>query len=361
MYADEMQRVFSLGLLALVIGCSSSDQAPSNAGGAGNAGNAGSGGVLNQAGSAGQIEGGSAGAFTWVEATPCPVARFEASGAVVEGELWVMGGFLSSALDVTPSVDIYDPSTDQWRPGPVLPGAETHAGVVTIGSDIVLVGGFAGNVLSRITTAGVWRWKDATATWVAGPDLPTPRAAVAAAVVGTQLHAAGGLAIDGNTDSGEHVVWDLAGADVWVGAEPLANPRNHGGGAATGGRFFAVSGRHGWDEVTGDDPALDAFDPATDSWLPRAPMPVPRSEIGAATVTLSDGRVLVVGGSIPGKQPSGDVLVYDPQLDQWSTLPSLPVPLKGVVAARIGSKIIVTTGSPTSTDPSATTYIGCCL
>jgi len=353
-----MQKALLLSSLALVIGCSSSDQAPTNAG------NAGSGGVLNQAGSAGQTEGGgSAGAFTftWTEGKPCPVARFEASGAVVQDELWVMGGFLSSALDVTPRVDIYDPSTDSWRSGPALRGAETHPGVVSVGNDIVLAGGFAGNVISRITTAGVWRWNGADAAWVAGPDLPTPRAAVFAALVGTQLHVAGGLAIDGDTDSGEHLVWDLAGAPVWVDAEPLKNPRNHGGGAASGGRFFAFSGRHGWDEVTGDDPALDAFDPATDSWTPRAPMPVPRSEIGAATVAMSDGRVLVVGGSIPGKQPSGDVLIYDPRLDQWSTLPSLPVPLKGVVAARIGAKVVVTTGSPTSTDPTATTYIGCCL
>jgi hypothetical protein len=289
------------------------------------------------------------------------VARFEAHGVVVNDELWVMGGFLSTMLDVTKRVDIYDPSTDRWRLGPELPGAETHAGVVNVGNDFVMIGGFAGNVLNRTTSAGVWRWNAADAVWSSAPDLPTPRAAIAAALVGTVLHAAGGLAPNGNSDSGEHLVWDLAGPPEWVGAAPLTNPRNHGGGAASGGLFFAVAGRHGWDEVAGHDPALDAFDPATGSWSARAPMLTARSEIGAATVTMSDGRLLVVGGSITGKKPSDDVLVYDPERDLWSALPPLPVPLKGVVAARIGTKIIVTTGSPTSTDPSATTYIGCCL
>jgi hypothetical protein len=90
-------------------------------------------------------------------------------------------------------------------------------------------------------------------------------------------------------------------------------------------------------------------------------MKVARSEIGASTISMDDGRLLVIGGSIAGKQPSGDVLVYDPSLDFWSALPSLPAPRKGAVAARIGSRVIVTTGSPTSTDPSSTTYIGCCL
>ena len=101
------------------------------------------------------------------------------------------------------------------------------------------------------------------------------------------------------------------------------NPRNHGGGAS-GGRFFAIAGRHGWDEIAGDDPALDAFDLATGLWTPRAPMPIARSEIGAATVTLADGRLLVVGGSVAGMHPSGDVLVYEPLSDLWSTLLSHP-------------------------------------
>ena len=300
-------------------------------------------------------------AFAWSEASACPVPRFEASGVVVDGELWVMGGFLSSALDVTKRVDIYDPSTDRWRTGPDLPGAETHPGVVSLGRDFVLIGGFAGSVLDRITSAGVWRWSAADSAWAAGPDLPSPRAAVAAALVGGELHAAGGLAIDGNTDSGEHVVWDLGASHAWLGAAPLPNPRNHGAGAASGGLFFAISGRHGWDEQTGDDPELDAFEPASGRWQVRAPIPSARSEIGAATLTLEDGRLLIVGGSLLEKQPSSDVLVYEPRRDLWSTLPSLPVPLKGVVAVRIGDRVIVTTGSPTSTEPADQTYVGCCL
>lgn len=299
--------------------------------------------------------------FAWSEATACPVPRFEALGAVVDGELWVMGGFLSSQLDVTERVDIYDPATDTWRQGPDLPGAQTHAGVVTLEGDIILAGGFVGNVKSRVTTAGVWRFSAADGDWNPEPDLPTPRAAVAMALVGSKIHAAGGLGADGNTDSGEHVVLDLATADGWTSAPPLAVPRNHGGGAASGGLFYAVAGRHAWDEVAGDEALLDAFDPATNEWEERTPMTVPRSEIGASTFVTSDGRLVVIGGSVPGPLPSASVLVYDPRHDAWSSLPDLPEARKGAVAARLGTKIVVTTGSPTSTDPSAVTYVGCCL
>ena len=301
-------------------------------------------------------------AFAWTAVAPCPVPRFEALGVVIGGELWVMGGFLSTELNVTKRIDIYDPSSDTWRLGPELPGAETHAGVATLASagDFMLVGGFVGNVLNRVTTAGVWRWDNAAASWSAGPDLPSPRAAVAMARLGGELHVAGGLGADGNTDSAEHLVLNLTGG-TWASAAPLPVPRNHGGGAASNGRFFAIAGRRGWDEVTGHEPLLDVFEPAQAAWRALAPMPVGRSEIGASTLAFEDGRLLTLGGSVPGLLPSDDVLVYDTAQDAWSELPALPQPIKGVVAARIGDKLVVTTGSPTSIDPSDVTYVGCCL
>jgi N-acetylneuraminic acid mutarotase len=302
--------------------------------------------------------------FFWSEAAPCPLARFEASGAVVDGQLWVLGGFTSATLLVTRQVDVYDPAADAWRAGPDLPGAETHIGVLTVESDVIVIGGFTGNFsggVRPLTTTAVWRWSAAGAAWDAGPPLPAAGAAFASALVGTQVHVAGGLGPDGNTDTDAHAIWDLAGDAVWTSAAPLPDPRNHGGSAAAGGLFYAVAGRHGWNELSGDVADLQAFDPASGGWTARAPIPSGRSEIAAATSTMSDGRLLVVGGSLPGVMPSADVFVYDPALDSWSTLPPLPAPRKGAVATRIGSRIVVTTGSPTSVDPSATTFVGCCL
>jgi hypothetical protein len=302
--------------------------------------------------------------FTWSTARPSPVARFEANGVVVAGELWVMGGFTGSNLDVTRSVDIYDPAADRWRPGPDLPGAETHLAVVAIGAEIILAGGFPGAFPGGRRpppTDAVFRSNPDMTGWTAGPSLPNPGAGYAWANVGTELHLAGGLFVDGSTDSQFHYVWDTAGAASWAMAAELPNPRNHGGGAASGGLFFAIAGRHSWDEHNGNVETVDAFDPASGSWSQRAPIPVGRSEIGASTATLSDGRILVVGGSLNGVMPSDDVYVYDPEKDAWASLPKLPEKRKGAVAAQIGNRIVVTTGSPTSIDPIATTFVGCCL
>jgi hypothetical protein len=222
------------------------------------------------------------------------------------------------------------------------------------------MGAFPGGV-RPLTTDAVWRWSAAGAAWSVGPSLPAAGAAFSWALLGTELHLAGGLGLDGNTDIASHYVWDLAGAAAWTTAAPLPEARNHGGGTAAAGWFYAIAGRHGWNESSGDVANVDAFDPASGSWTARAPIPTARSEIAAATSTMEDGRILVVGGSLAGVVPSADVLVYDPALDAWCALPSLPEPRKGAVAVQVGSRLVVTTGSPTSVDPSATTYTGCCF
>jgi len=302
--------------------------------------------------------------FTWTEASPCPLARFEANGVVVDDELWVMGGFTGSDLAVTRRIDIYDPATDSWRLGPDLPSAETHMAVVALGSSIIVAGGFTGGFPGGArspTTDMVFLWDSGASKWAPGPPLPNAGAGFAWALSGTTLRLAGGLFADGNNDSPYHHVWDTAGSAGWETAPELLNPRNHGGGAAAGGIFYAIAGRHRWDENTGNVADVEAFDPSTGAWTNRAPIPVGRSEIGASTSTLSDGRILVIGGSLNGIMPSDDVFVYTPADDEWATLPALPAKRKGAVAQQIGRRIIVTTGSPTSTDPIDTTFIGCCL
>jgi N-acetylneuraminic acid mutarotase len=301
--------------------------------------------------------------FAWTTASPCPLARFEANSAVVGGEVWVMGGFDSADLEVTRRVDIYDPEADSWRRGPDLPGAETHLAVIVVEGDIIVAGGFAGSFTDSRPppTEAVHRLNVATDEWTTGPTLPTRGAGFASALVGTEFHVASGLASDGNSDADVHYVWDLAGPEEWTSAPNLPNARNHGGGAAVGGLFYAIAGRHGWNEQSGHDSDVHSFDPTDGTWTERASIPGARSEIGAATMTLVDGRILVVGGSLTGIVPSDDVLVYDPGQDVWSNLPPLPEPRKGAVATQIGRRIVVTTGSPTSIDPSATTFIGCCL
>ncbi len=278
-------------------------------------------------------------------------------GAVLDGKLAVMGGFTSSSFAVTSRVDTYDPVTDSWGRRADLPGAQTHVGIAVDGETLYAVGGLLNYPLTP--WGETWVLDVATDTYAAGPPLPESRSAMVLALAGHTLFAFGGLGPDGQTDATDAFAWDVS-TSAWSPAPAMPNPRNHLGGVAVGGRVYAIAGRHGWDEVAGDQASVDAFDAQTSSWGALADIPLARSEIAAATFT--DGTsIVVVGGSISGVHPTDSVAVYDIPTNTWRTLPPLPQPRKGAVAAVIGHTLVVTTGSPTSVDPDGTTFVGCCL
>ena len=65
----------------------------------------------------------------WVEAAPLPIARNQLSIAVLNDEIYVIGGQFnhdSQQLDQA-NVDIYCPITKQWRAGPSLPYGHSHS------------------------------------------------------------------------------------------------------------------------------------------------------------------------------------------------------------------------------------------
>ena len=90
----------------------------------------------------------------------------------------------------------------------------------------------------------------------------------------------------------------------------------------------------------------------TGSWTPAAPMPAPREL--AAAATMSDGRVLVLGGDAGGPATWANYL-YDPTANSWTTAASPPSPrIAGAAAPIAGDRVLVVGG----TTPGAVTGPG---
>lgn len=129
--------------------------------------------------------------------------------------------------------------------------------------------------------------------------------------------------------------------DSWKLVAPLPRPLNHSMAAGVNGRLYVIGGQQG----NQSDPARAGFvnsvfeyDPAKNSWTPRAPMPTARSGGAAAVI---DGKIYVAGG----RPPRGhDFAVYDPRQDGWTTLPNLPTQRNHLVAAAIDDKVYVAGG-----------------
>lgn len=67
------------------------------------------------------------------------------------------------------------------------------------------------------------------------------------------------------------------------------------------------------------------YEPGSDTWWPRTPMPVPREDAGSAVI---NGQVWIFGGlTNPGHTLVDRVDIYDPDLDAW--IPSEALQLHG--------------------------------
>jgi N-acetylneuraminic acid mutarotase len=86
----------------------------------------------------------------------------------------------------------------------------------------------------------------------------------------------------------------------------------------------------------------EMYDPASDRWQQRAPMPTARSGIAAAVLR---GRIWVFGGEAPAGT-FDQLEAYDQSRNSWSTSARMPTARHGLGAAAIAGKIYVISGGP---------------
>ena len=288
---------------------------------------------------------------------PAPTRKLEPSAAVVDGRLYVFGGFATTSrrreFPVEPRVDVYDPARDAWERAADLPRKITHANAVVVEAagtapEVWMAGGFEGDEPGR-AVASVLIYDPRRDAWRDGPPLPAPVAGGTLALVDGALHYVGGFLPDRDTTVATH--WRLArGATAWEPRAPLPLARGHLSSAVLGGKLYAIGGQIRHDTWPRDLDAVDVYDPARDAWSAAAPLPTPRSHCEAATFVDRD-RIVVVGGRDGTQWPIlrraglASILVYDPARDRWTEQPGLPVGIESPVARLLGGRLIVTAGA----------------
>jgi len=291
----------------------------------------------------------------WTEVADAPLARFEGQSAVVNGKLYVFGGYTDgSVIPKSFAADVYDPASDTWERLPDMPKPITHAGTTAHGTDIYLAGGVVGSEdpeqLEKINaTTEVWRFDTESLEWSEVTPLPEPRGAGALVVLDDTLHFFGGTGEDRHQEVGDHWQLDLDDPDEWVSRAPIPNPRNHLAGVVAGGIIYAIGGQHGHNETLETQDSVQAYGPEFDGWYEVASLPTGLGHIGNSTFEL-EGRILIVGGETSGYGVFTDeVLVYDPASDVWANATPFPTAENSLLGGVIGNHIIISGGSERST------------
>lgn len=178
----------------------------------------------------------------------------------------------------------------------------------------------------------------ATGTWQTKAPM-SPRYDAMAGVIAGKLYVVGGVPPPGaSTTLLEE--YDPA-TDTWTARAPMPTSRATGGAAVIDGKLYVVGGWLGSDSNTPTN-VLEVYDPATNTWAAKAPMPTLRGSMATAAL---GGKLYVTGGRGPccsGQYPALEI--YDPATNTWTTGAPLPTARESVAAAVLGGKLYVAGG-----------------
>lgn len=137
---------------------------------------------------------------------------------------------------------------------------------------------------------------------------------------------------------------------VWAQKSPLPVAMAEVGVAALDGKVYVVGGTEQRDKA----PPIwastlnMAYDPASNTWQQRAPLPQGLSHVGVAAL---DGKLYAIGGftDIVHMGPRSLAYVYDPRTDSWRALAELSSPQGSIAVAAAGGKLHIFGGRKSDT------------
>ena len=258
---------------------------------------------------------------TWKSLAPVPTPT-EGMTVGGVGNLIIAAYGDSSSLGDTNLTRIYNISHNTWSSGadaPLPARAEEAYGYTTSDGFMYVIGGRSDTgVINNLE-----RYEVATNSWTTLTPMPTPRAAAAAAVIGSGIFVAGGRDVGGGPCSGNalDVVerYDI-GTDTWTTVAPLPTAVSDAAAVATGGKLYIVGGCNGATFTFFN--TVFVYNPTTNTWSSAAPMPTARASLVAGIV----GSNLYAIGGWDGVAPLGLTTneVYSISSNTWSTAAPMP-------------------------------------
>lgn len=252
--------------------------------------------------------------------------------AVLDGKVYT---FLESG-----DVWCYEPVTNSWQRRRDMPLPRRSFAVVPLEGQIHVLGG-----LDRVgrSTDSHLSYEPTRDEWTERASLPVARGSLAAVAWDRQIYALGGVVDSwwGRRLTRRHEAYDPL-TETWVNRCPLPRCCAGVGAATLGGKIHVLGGEVSW--LFGHwgrtlTRKHRQYHPGSDRWLDEStPLPTPRRDLGLATMY---GKLFAVGG----RGPFGwldDCDRFDPATGGWSSDTPLHEPIDGPGVATVAGALYVT-------------------
>lgn len=263
----------------------------------------------------------------WTKKKPMALPAHHVAFTELGGKFYVFGGFVPSESGPPAWVPInhaweYDPVDDSWKTLPTMPSKRGSAVAATVNGKIYVIGGAAPHPGSKETALypprphrsvdTVEEYDPQTNRWSVRSSMPTARNHAAIGAVNDKIYVIGGRLGSAFifTASNTNVVEEYDPATDQWGLVKARMPTERSGGAwgVYNGRIYVAGGEHQDSRLMAAFRALEAYDPATNSWSQLPMMPLPRHGLAGAFV---GDRLHLASGDIQSAGITGLKVVTD--------------------------------------------------
>ncbi len=223
---------------------------------------------------------------SWATLAPMPTVRSNIGAAVVDGVIYVPGGYHSGYLGVH---EAYDIASDSWSSKAPLPTASSGGAVAAVNGKIYHIGG---NTSSGYV-ATTYEYDPTTDSWSTKTPAPEAFGYAGSTVLNGYIYIAGGW-ISGGSASTRFWRYDPVG-DGWTVLPSMNQGRQSPGVVAAGGHIYAFGGGVGWTPLN----STEQYSPSANTWTPRPDSSLAVGRIGMATGWVR-GMIWGAGGYTGG-------------------------------------------------------------
>ena len=244
----------------------------------------------------------------WTNITNMPTPRLCASASVVDGKIYVIGGWDANINELANN-EMYDPLTGSWEIKEPLPTPRGCLLTAVVNDSIYAIGGGYSSYKLKVEV-----YNPATNTWTQKNDMPSGRIGQNAAVIDGIIYVEGG-----NYNGRECWAYNPS-TDTWTQKQSIPAP---GGGNSSltvyNGLIYAIGGStySPWNAL----PYVFAYNPQTDTWTQKQSMSTAR--FGLQTY-LVYGKIYAVGGGQYDNHAIAYVQEYNPVTNTWAERPPMP-------------------------------------
>jgi N-acetylneuraminic acid mutarotase len=298
----------------------------------------------------------------WINLAPFPEPKEEVMGEAAEGKMYVFSGLVSAPVWLPVGfVYEYDPGANKWTKKKPMALPAHHISCIEYNGKIYVFGGFVAptsGIPAWVPINNSFEYDPAKDSWKALAPMPTKRGAAVAAVAGDKIYVIGGASTaPGETNPAIHPTYPQRvlstvqeydpKTNTWRERSPMPTPRNHTAAGVVNGKIYVIGGRIGAAFIgpSSDLNNVEVYDPATDKWgPPLAKMPTARSAVASG---VYNGKIYIAGGEWQNATEQTVFRAfeaYDPATNTWSVLPPMAIARHGVASAVIGNRFYAVSG-----------------